>query len=78
MKFRLSDADPRHLSARPFLCLLAGVGAFGVSGWFLTMDIGPRWAWGLVCVAALVAILAGVMAARTELRDRDDSQESGT
>jgi membrane protein implicated in regulation of membrane protease activity len=75
MKLRLGDLDPRNLSAKPFLCLLIGVGAFCISGWSLTMDVGPRWVWAVVVIAAFALIFAGIMAARREMRERDAAED---
>lgn len=73
-KFRLGDLDPRHLSVRPFLCLLLGFALFFVAGWFLVMGLGGWWAW-LAFAAGLALLAVGVWAATREKRELADAGE---
>ncbi len=71
-KFHLTDLDPRHLSARPFLCILIGAGAFAIAGWCVAM-LGGWWPW-LLALAGLALIGAGAWAAAKEKRDLEASE----
>lgn len=77
MKFRLSDADPRHLSARPFIILLIGFALFFISGWFAVMGLGGWVAWFGVVLGLALVVIGGAAAVR-EKRDQQlaaDDQE---
>lgn len=77
MNLTLHDLDPRHLSARPFFCILAGMGVFCIAGWFVALDIGGWIPWaGAVAGLGLVA-LGGVAAVREKQDQAAADDEAG-
>jgi hypothetical protein len=76
MKFRLTDADPRHLAAAAIVALAAGFVLFFAAGYCVIWRIGGYWAWA-GCAIGFVLLCAGGVAMGREKQDADDADEAG-